>query len=318
MAQSITIAGATYPDVPALTIPKSGGGTASFIDVSDTTATAEDVIAGKYFYTAAGVKTEGTGTGGGIEIIETLDSHGGTIVEINGTPSGGGNLNPWVMRPDAEKIYTLAYDKYIVADEGVTLPGYTTTSTSLKASETISPTVPRTPADYNYYIAERALSIPEYSVTTKAKGRVEYSFASAFYEIVDFPANTISALLDNTKITTLSYSIYAAGNNVGLIYWSSGTALARYSSAAYGVAQTITAPTVSGTAITIKTPALITRGHTTYFTSTYMDALTDIRYQYVIEVYRAPKDNLSFNGWGLYNMSDHVMDCVHSSTHKLT
>lgn len=34
----------------------SGGGT----DVSDTTATASDVLVGKYFYTAAGVKTQGT------------------------------------------------------------------------------------------------------------------------------------------------------------------------------------------------------------------------------------------------------------------
>lgn len=227
-------------------------------------------------------------------------------------------MNPWVMRGDAEIIKTVAYDKYIVADEGKTLPAYTTTAQTLLASQTLSPTIPRDTANYNYYIAERALSIPEYSVTSKAKGRVEYSFASAFYEIVDYPANTISALLDNTKVTALSFSIYSAGNNVGLVYWSSGTALARYASAAYGVAQTITAPTCSATAITIKTPALITRGHTTYFTSTYMNALTDIRYQYIIEVYRAPKGHMSFDGWGLYNMSDHIMDCVHSSTHKLT
>ena len=291
-------------------------GSDTLIDITDTTATAEDVAQGKYFYSAAGVKTLGTAEIGGIEVIETPDSHGGTIVEINGATAQA--MNPWVMRGDTEIVKTVTYDKYIVADEGKTLPAYTTTAQTLLASQTLSPTIPRDTANYNYYIAERALSIPEYSVTSKAKGRVEYSFASAFYEIVDYPANTISALLDNTKVTALSFSIYAAGNNVGLIYWSSGTALARYATAAYGVAQTITAPTCSATAITIKTPALITRGHTTYFTNTYMNALTDIRYQYIIEVYRAPKEHLSFNGWGLYNMSDHIMDCVHSSTHTLT
>lgn len=36
----------------------------SLIDISDTTATASDVLTGRYFYTAAGQKVQGTGTGG--------------------------------------------------------------------------------------------------------------------------------------------------------------------------------------------------------------------------------------------------------------
>lgn len=40
-------------------------GNTTLIDLTDTTATAADVAAGKYFYTAAGVKTEGTASGGG-------------------------------------------------------------------------------------------------------------------------------------------------------------------------------------------------------------------------------------------------------------
>ncbi len=65
MAQNITLLGASYSAVPAVTLPKTGGGTASFTDVSDTTAAASDVASGKYFYTAAGVKTQGTASGGG-------------------------------------------------------------------------------------------------------------------------------------------------------------------------------------------------------------------------------------------------------------
>ena len=65
MAQNITLMGASYSDVPAVTLPKTGGGTASFTDVTDTTAAASDVASGKYFYTSAGVRTQGTASGGG-------------------------------------------------------------------------------------------------------------------------------------------------------------------------------------------------------------------------------------------------------------
>ena len=65
MAQNITLMGASYSAVPSVNLPKTGGGTASFTDVTDTTATASDVASGKYFYTASGVRTRGTSSGGG-------------------------------------------------------------------------------------------------------------------------------------------------------------------------------------------------------------------------------------------------------------
>lgn len=85
MAQNITLLGASYSAVPAVQLPKTGGGTASFTDVTDTTAAASDVASGKYFYTAAGVRTEGTSSGGGtpaISVVDTTDSGGGTIRTI--------------------------------------------------------------------------------------------------------------------------------------------------------------------------------------------------------------------------------------------
>lgn len=65
MAQNITLLGASYTNVPAVNLPKTGGGTARFTDVTDTTAGAADVASGKYFYAADGTRTQGTGSGGG-------------------------------------------------------------------------------------------------------------------------------------------------------------------------------------------------------------------------------------------------------------
>ena len=82
MAQNVTVQGASYADVPAVVLPKTGGGTASFTDVSDTTAAAGDVASGKYFYTAAGQRTEGTASGGGGQAYEDL------LAVLAGTFSG--------------------------------------------------------------------------------------------------------------------------------------------------------------------------------------------------------------------------------------
>lgn len=266
----------------------------TLIDLSDTTAEASDVATGKYFYAADGTKTAGTGGGGSV------------------------TLKYGVIRPDAVFVSSVSYDKKIVADEEITIPAYTTTSTTLKASGTISPTITMDLSNYNYYVLVRTLTIPTYNITTKGKGRVEYCFGSALYEVCEFPANTFSSLRTSTdKITTRSTSLYAAGNGSRIIYYSSGTALAAYASAAYAPNQTITAPAVSGTTLTLKTPALIIRGHTTYYTSTYFGATTDIRYQYIIDVYRAPKNNLNLNGWGIFTQAEKIIECVDSSSHTL-
>lgn len=82
MAQNVTIAGASYTDVPSIAVPKTGGGTASFTDVSPTTAVAGDVANGKIFFLADGTQGVGTSSGGGGGSYELL---GQTSLNVNTT-----------------------------------------------------------------------------------------------------------------------------------------------------------------------------------------------------------------------------------------
>lgn len=60
MAQDIIIAGAQYPEVPAINIPKTAGGTALFVDTSEDTITAEKLLNGITAHDKNGEKVTGT------------------------------------------------------------------------------------------------------------------------------------------------------------------------------------------------------------------------------------------------------------------
>ena len=64
MAQNITLMGASYSAVPAVQLPKTGGGTATFTDVTPTNAVESDVASGKVFFKSDGSQATGTNSGG--------------------------------------------------------------------------------------------------------------------------------------------------------------------------------------------------------------------------------------------------------------
>lgn len=296
MSQNITIQGASYNDVPSIEVPKTLGGIAKFVDVSDTTATADKVQQGFEFYLADGTKATGTSSGGG----------GGTIT------IGGG------IRYDAEKVKTWNYDKYVVADEHVTLPSYSTNAVTLVASADID-TYVADHTQYSYMITERILSIPIYkSSYTSGSGKEEYVLSAIDYELVYAPSNAYSTLDGSKAYATANPALVNHGQHCRFLRWTNATTLGLYTSAAYGVGHTYTAPTIvaNGT-LTIKSPVFQIRGHATYLKQEVFEALDDIRNQYVIELWRVPKDQSKPNGYDLYSQVDSILNDIKNNNQKL-
>ena len=226
-------------------------------------------------------------------------------------------LKPTVLRPDAELIKTYSYDKMAVEDESLTIPAYSTSAQTLKAAANLSPTISMNLDEETFFIVERFLSIPEYNITTVAKGRQEYTYCTYLYELTRVPANVVKTI-DGSKAITSVTNIVGTMTSYRELYWSSASAITLYASNAYGCYLTPTAPGISGSTLTIKAPAFGIRGSTSYFTSTFMNAVTDIRYQYIIDVYKAPKQALGIDGWITNELVNQILNDANSNTHKLT
>ncbi len=127
MAQNITLMGASYSAVPAVTLPKTGGGTATFTDVTPTTASASDVASGKIFFDASGIQTTGTASGGGgVEVYhQTADGVFSTYLEFDnmvGEPTSFVITSDNMSINSVRKIVSIVYD-------GTNLMGQAVTST---------------------------------------------------------------------------------------------------------------------------------------------------------------------------------------------
>lgn len=289
MAQDISLFGSTYQSVPSVSLPKVGGGTATFTDVTGTTAVASDVAPGKTFYLANGQATTGTAT---VQLV------------------------PYAIRPDAELVKTVYWDQMLVADLGIEIPAYSTSAKTLKASAVLD-TYAGDKSNYNYWVVLRTLTIPQYSIETKAKGREEYMLTSYVYEMCDLPANSFPAVIDPTKKVTAASSPAPALGVARHIYWSSASALAVNTAVTYGIGVTVAAPTWSGNTLNINSGSITIRGHTTYFVNTFYNALTDARIQVKVDVYRAPKNHLNVDGWGTQQNLNRLIETVNSATMDL-
>lgn len=238
---------------------------------------------------------------------------------ISNIPSGGSiTVQPGVLLPDAELVKTVSYDKYINADEGINIPSYTTTTTTLLANSTYSDSYSSVDIDtYDYFVTQVGLTIPEYNIDTVGKGRQEYTLNVGNYEFFQIRSGEISGLTNPSLKNTQNISAWATQAQTMLLYYQSATNIIQVTSN-YGCYQVFKVPQRLSNNIILFSPQFTIRGSSTYFTQTYMDAITDIRFQYVQRIYRLKRDTYNTEGW--YNKSlllKGVSD-VESPTHTLT
>ena len=111
MAQNITLLGASYSAVPAVTLPKTGGGSALFADPSPVTAVAADVAQGKYFINSSGDLEEGTGSGGGGMVTENIIPQQSLNCSIDlGDGAYGAIINTYTAYPQDGTEYIVTFD----------------------------------------------------------------------------------------------------------------------------------------------------------------------------------------------------------------
>ena len=320
-SKNLVLKGATWNGVESVDFPVSGGGTARYVETSDADATAADISNGKKAYvngslivgsaTAPVLTTKNITTNGTYNASsDNADGYSSVTVSV----SGGGAVKLGVLRPDAELVQSWSYDKYIIADEGVTLPSYSTSTTTLKAAANLTISGTLDFDNYHYAVVYRGLTTPEYSTQEIGKGREEYYMNFNYFE----PYNVVAGVTGQTVSQTISVMpMFIVGTN-SYVGWYSASSL-RNTTSSYGFYQNYGSNvSYSNNTLSLKTPDFNVTGNTNYFSQTYWDAIDDVRFQYIIELYRVPKTGSTVNGFVQTSVASHIASCANSASGTLT
>lgn len=217
------------------------------------------------------------------------------VTAIGNISGGGGAVVFGALRPDAELWKTYSDDKWAVADLGLTLPSYTTTRVDLVAAADLE-TLTIDTTNYSYCICHRSLVIPTYNTATVGAGRAEYTINSFYQMLLDVPANTFYSIADPSVAYVSNYAASSNINHNCVVYWN-GASTIRAVGSSSGPACVVAVPSVVGNQLNIKSPVFAMTGNSTYYSQTYMDATSDVRYQYRIDVFRSPNAGTDLDGW---------------------
>lgn len=221
------------------------------------------------------------------------------------------------IRPDAEILQSWTYDKRIVADEGIAIPAYTTANQVLITSRQIDE-ITADVDHYRYYVTARSLAIPEYNTADTGRGRFEWSSMVASHGFVFTPMAELHPLVDGEYTIATNSAAAQGGTSYRGLYFTSSTGISVYATVSYGIWTSYASPTYVVGKIRVNSPSFTMRGQPNILDQPFWEAITDIRFQYVIELWRVPNDSLQYRGWQEQQSVDKALDCLYSANHKLT
>lgn len=126
----------------------------------------------------------------------------------------------------------------------------------------------------------------------------------------------------NGRIASACRGTYTIATNSAAsyrsLYFTSATGISIYATTAYGIWTTAVAPAYTGGKMKINSPNFTMRAQANIFDQLFYEALTDIRFQYVYELWRVHIGSLQYDGWQNQQSVDLALDCLYSQNHKLT
>lgn len=330
MAQNVTVAGASYSAVPSVDLPTTGGGTSSFYDVSDTTATAADVAQGKTFHLASGVAAVGTASNP-IATIEGTYTAATKALAL----STDGTIADWWGGVGYELMGDVQWSAAISSAANWPLTPTTsaqnlTWTTSITTTANANATIDRIGkgyhgvtatldfGTYNYIFFEDCYVHYEYTSPEASLGKV-HTIYDGFTSVYFWGARPRIASGAIVRPDATHYGTYGACTaSASLIgYRTAAGAFQLANNSTYGVGVAGIAPSMNSTSsvkpsyFNVRTPTVSIRAHNTYmpvasYSSLDMDATT---VHFRCRVYRVPLE------YGMYTeINDRLLDMLQDET----